>query len=120
MYELKNRLNKNTKDVTLILKLPNSVAELQLALKLDTVSNEFNHKIYELLRSKLYTPISNLCELNSKWSWAFFMEQENLVTFVKNSSKKIDFEDKLTFESVSPKVKNFITSFLKSEILFNG
>jgi len=51
IIELKNRLRKGTKDVSLIIKLPKSIAELQLALKLDSVSNEFNHKIFELARS---------------------------------------------------------------------
>ena len=82
LYELKNRLNKNTKDVTLIIKLPNSVAELQLALKFDTALNEFNHRIYELIRSKIYSPITNLCVLNERWSSVFFSEKQKLTDFV--------------------------------------
>ncbi len=50
------------------------MAEFQFALKLDSVSNEFNHKIYELKRSKLYSPIVNLFVQNEKWSRDFFTE----------------------------------------------
>lgn len=72
--EIKNRLHSHTKDMVLIIKLPHSIAELQLVLKLDSVSNEFNHKLYELLRSKIYTPIVNLVLHNQRWSESFFTE----------------------------------------------
>ena len=71
----KNRLNKKTKDLTLVINLPHSIAELQLALKFDTTSNEFNHKIYELLRSRIYTPLTNLYVQNETWSSVFFADQ---------------------------------------------
>jgi hypothetical protein len=68
LIELKDRLSKNTKDLVTIIKFGESIAEFQFALKLDSVSNEFNHKIYELKRSKLYSPIVNLFVQNEKWS----------------------------------------------------
>jgi hypothetical protein len=72
LIELKDRLAKNTKDLVTIIKFGESVAEFQFALKLDSVSNEFNHKIYELKRSKLHSPIVNLFVQNEKWSQSFF------------------------------------------------
>ncbi len=71
----KNRLNKKTKDITLVINLPHSIAELQLALKFDTTSNDFNHKIYELLRSRIYTPLTKLYVQNENWISAFFVDQ---------------------------------------------
>lgn len=68
IIELENRLGNNTKDVVLLIKLPNTIAELQLALKLDSVLNEFNHKIYELRRSKIYACVSNLFIRGKKWA----------------------------------------------------
>ena len=75
---MENRLGRNTKDVVMLIKLPNSVAELQLALKQDTVLNEFNHKIYELKRSKIYACVSNLFIRGKKWAETFFKEQMEL------------------------------------------
>lgn len=37
--------------IKIIIQLPTLIAELQLVLKLDKLSNEFNHKLYELKRS---------------------------------------------------------------------
>ena len=36
------------------------------------VYNEFNHKIYELKRSELYSPLTNLFVHNQKWGGTFF------------------------------------------------
>jgi len=41
----------------------------------DPITNEFNHRIYELKRSKLYTLIANLFIHNKKWSNYFFTKQ---------------------------------------------
>ncbi len=47
---IKNRLNLGTKDVLLNIKFHNIVCEVQLALIFDKSDNEFNHKLYELIR----------------------------------------------------------------------
>lgn len=57
---LENRISMHTKDVNIHIKMKNSIAELQLTLKQDRVVNEFNHKIYELMRSKIYTFLTSL------------------------------------------------------------
>lgn len=62
----------------MLIKLPNSLAELQLALKQDTILNEFNHKIYELKRSKIYACVTNLFIQGKKWGTTFFREQIEL------------------------------------------
>ena len=76
---MKNKLYGKTKDLVPIINLEKVVAELQLVLKLDSVSNEFNHKIYELQRSKLYSMVPNLLIHNEKWCKTFFGEQIELV-----------------------------------------
>jgi hypothetical protein len=48
-------------------------------MKLDSISNEFNHKIYELKRSKVYSMIPNLFIHNQKWCKDFFKEQFALI-----------------------------------------
>ena len=78
LIEVKDRLAKNTKDLVMIIQFEESVAEFQFALKLDSVSNEFNHKIYELKRSQVYSPIANLFVMNEKWSQSFFSEVTEL------------------------------------------
>jgi hypothetical protein len=51
IIELKDKLYGKTKDAVPIIKLHNVIAELQLVLSLNSVSNEFNHKLYELKRA---------------------------------------------------------------------
>jgi hypothetical protein len=67
IIEEKNKLYGKTRDLVLITKLESVISELQLVMKLDSVSNEFNHKIYELIRSKVYPMIPNLFIHNQKW-----------------------------------------------------
>ena len=64
------------------------ISELQLVLKLDSVSNEFNHKIYELQRSKVYSMIPNLFIHNQKWCGDFFGDQIELINDIIESGKK--------------------------------
>jgi hypothetical protein len=88
IIEEKNQLYGKTKDLVLIIKLENVVSELQLALKLNSVSNEFKHKIYELQRSKVYTMIPNLFIHNQKWCEDFFRDQIELINDIIQSGKK--------------------------------
>ena len=88
IIEEKNKLYGKTKDLVLIIKLETVISELQLVLKLDSVSNEFNHKIYELQRSKVYSMIPNLFIHNQKWCKEFFGDQIDLISDIINSGKK--------------------------------
>jgi hypothetical protein len=47
---IKNRLNLGTKDVSLNIRVGTIVCEVQLALMFDKSDNEFNHKLYEIIR----------------------------------------------------------------------
>ena len=87
IIEEKNQLYGKTKDLVLIIKLENVVSELQLVLKLNSVSNEFKHKIYELQRSKVYSMIPNLFIHNQKWCAEFFGDQIELINDIIKSKK---------------------------------
>ena len=55
VIRVKNKLNENTRDILINLKLKNSflVCEVQLSLgkDMEEVNNHFNHYLYELCRS---------------------------------------------------------------------
>jgi len=82
--ELKNELLKKNV-VKLIIQLPNSIAELQLVVKLNKTSNEFNHKIYELIRSIRFSPLTSLYIHNEKWGFPFFSEQMKILDFMSTN-----------------------------------
>jgi hypothetical protein len=97
LIELKDRLAKNTKDLVTIIKFGESVAEFQFALKLDSVSNEFNHKIYELKRSNLHSPIVNLFVQNEKWSQSFFTELMELYAGIDRAGTNVEPDEVMKF-----------------------
>ena len=88
IIEEKNKLYGKTKDLVLIIKMEAVIAELQLVLKLDSVSNEFNHKIYELQRSKVYSMIPNLFIHSQKWCQDFFKDQLDLINDIIEEPEK--------------------------------
>ncbi len=57
---------------------------------LDSVSNEFNHKIYELKRSKLHSSIVNLFVQNEKWSQSFFTELMELYAGIDRMGNNVE------------------------------
>jgi len=57
---VKNRLGKKTADLVFKILINGTVSEFQLAYEFNVVANEFNHKIYELERSKFFTCLSTL------------------------------------------------------------
>lgn len=72
---MKNRLSKNTCDFVVIMKLPKgTISEYQICYNINSVENEFNHKLYELNRTTLFTPITNLYLNHNKWSNEIFDE----------------------------------------------
>ena len=53
IFRVKNRINQSTRDLLINLKFKTEYAEVQLALKYNDHSYEFQHKLYELTREKL-------------------------------------------------------------------
>ncbi len=79
----------------LITKLETVISEMQLVLKLDSVSNKFNHKIYELQRSKVYLMIPNLFIHNHKWCAEFFEDQiDRIGDIIESGERKNENEAK--------------------------
>jgi hypothetical protein len=93
IIEEKNKLFGKTKHLILITKLGTVISELQLVLKLDSVSNEFNHKIYELQRSKVYSMLLNLFVHNQKWCGEFFGDQIDLIKNIIESEERKNKEE---------------------------
>ena len=66
VVEIENRLGKNTKDLVFKIEIGGIIAEFQLAYQFNVVKNEFNHKIFELCRSKFFTVVETLNVFNER------------------------------------------------------
>ena len=66
MVELDNRLHGEVKTSDIVLKIliKKTIAELQLPIDFDVAENEFAHKIYEITRSKFFSPFTMLKIIN--------------------------------------------------------
>lgn len=65
--EIDNRLqddDKGTSDLVMKILVGDVIAELQLVIDLDSAEYEFSHKLYELKRSKFFSPLTQLSVLN--------------------------------------------------------
>ena len=51
IIEVRNRINRKTRDVVVKVEVKGMVGEIQLCLEYDRNLNEFNHEIYEIKRS---------------------------------------------------------------------
>lgn len=56
-----------------------TIAELQLVKDLDPINYEFHHKLYELKRSKFFTPLTYLSILNEGISEDYFTEVRAII-----------------------------------------
>jgi hypothetical protein len=88
LVQYDDRLVKKTRDFQLNFLINGTISELQLALKLDKSANEFNHKLYELERSKNLTPLITLQTVNDQLAEKFFIDQLELCYIVKESDSK--------------------------------
>ncbi len=68
LFEVDNRLKKDTSDLVIKIIIGNVVAEFQLVKEANIADYDFNHKIYELKRSKFFTPLTQLMILNEDLS----------------------------------------------------
>jgi hypothetical protein len=62
LVEFKNRLNKITCDVLIVVEFGDTPMEVQLALEHDPTLFEISHRMYELLRSNIFSPITLLLD----------------------------------------------------------
>lgn len=72
---------------------------------------EFSHKIYELVRSKFFTPLCQLSILNESLSKDYFSEVSKMVEVNTKSSQ--NFGETVTFSEVGEELKWF-KDFLKN------
>jgi len=87
LIEIDNRLRKGTSDLTLKLLFGSVVAELQLVINLKAAEYEFSHKIYELVRSKFFSPICQLSTLNETIARDYILELDDVVTLNRGKNK---------------------------------
>ena len=59
--------------------LGNTVAELQLAYLNNAAAYEFSHKLYELQRSKFFSPLTTLFRFTHKMSSESFSELKEMI-----------------------------------------
>ena len=78
LIEIDNRLNKGNSDLVMKILFGSTIAELQLVKDLNTAEYEFSHKLYELQRSKFFTPLTQLAILNEDISKDYFIEAKAL------------------------------------------
>ena len=64
VIRIKNRLKGKTSDLVINFLIGKTICELQFGIEFAVTDNEFNHKIYELLRSKFFSPLMMLKKLN--------------------------------------------------------
>lgn len=62
LVEFENRLNKITCDIMLIVQIDHMFYEIQLSLSFDESLFDISHKMYEISRSKVFSPIVLLFE----------------------------------------------------------
>ncbi len=82
LVEVDNRLKSllGTSDLVLKILIDQSVAELQLVIDSDNIAAyEFSHKIYELVRSPFFSPLTMLKRFNEEISEDFFPEMNETI-----------------------------------------
>lgn len=77
-------------------------------MKFDKVSNEFNHKIYELLRSFKFTTITNVQVLNERWCESFFNSQLKILRKMVRKVDQRDFGEGVRFDQLSQEAEGFV------------
>lgn len=66
MVEVEDRFNGICQDLVFKIRIGDLVCEFQMALYFMDVENTLHHKMYELVRSKLLSPIYILYDWNQK------------------------------------------------------
>lgn len=71
---------------------------MQLVIDLNVASYEFSHKIFELVRSKFFTPLTTLQYFNDELSNDYLQELEAIIIQNNSASHHIDYGEKTTFK----------------------
>lgn len=110
IVELDNRLRgkTGTSDVVLKILVGRTVAELQLVIDLNIASYEFSHKIYEITRSKFYTPLTMLKVMNEQLSLDYFAELARVIAINASSRRTSKYQERLTYQQVQGSFQQFL------------
>ena len=97
MVEIDNRLEKITTDLVLKIRMEDLVCEFQLALKFNQAENEIHHKMYEVERSKVFTPVTMLFNWHNSLAKDFFSNADKTLEERKNKDRSsyVDLVNKL-------------------------
>ncbi len=68
-----------TSDLVLKILFGNVIAEMQLVINLNASDYSFAHKLYELQRSKFFSPLTQLTILNEDLSRSYFIEAKSFI-----------------------------------------
>ena len=68
----------------------NTITELQLVIDLNLASYEFSHKIYELMRSKFFSPLTMLKRFNEQLTEDLL--DEYCIVIKQNAKSSQDFK----------------------------
>ncbi len=79
VIQVDNRLRKGTSDLVLKVLLGNVIAEMQLVINLDISEYSFAHKLYQLQRSKFFTPLTQLSILNQDVTRSYLLQAKAVV-----------------------------------------
>ena len=79
IVEIDNRLEKITTDLVLKIRMEDLVCEFQLALNFNQAENEIHHKMYEVERSKVFTPVTMLFNWHNSLVADFFNNVDRIL-----------------------------------------
>lgn len=93
VVEIDNRLRKGTSDLVLKILYGDVIAEMQLVINLNAADYEFSHKLYELQRCKLFTPLTQLAIANEDISIDYLSEALAVITAHPNGREVDDYRE---------------------------
>lgn len=102
IIEIDNRLKgkTGTSDIVLKIIMDQTIAQLQLVIDLNVASYQFSHKLYEISRSKFYSPLTMLKVINEQLSIDYFTEMRKIVAINAHSQRTNKYQGKLTFKDI--------------------
>lgn len=107
LIKLSNRLKKPTSDINIKILFGNVIAELQLAILLNHAEYEFQHKLYEIRRSKFFTKLTQLSILNEEITNEYLKAAKRIIE-INTNKKEEDYELAVSFKEVSQYFELFL------------
>ena len=118
LVEIDNRLqddDKGTSDLVMKILVGDVIAELQLVIDLDSAEYEFSHKLYELKRSKFFSPLTQLSVLNEQLTIDYLSEVKDILEANQNIKQLQKYAEAVTFNEAKGQFRQF-EKMLKVEV----